>query len=199
MMLLWNYFFAASIMKPLLMSAINVNDHPVSVRKKAGVRYLVKHSLKTDMTPMVDLGFLLITFFVVTAKLSEPTTMNLYMPTDGKPTPSFESRSITFLISGNNKLFYYYGTEEDAVKNDHIIPLSYDAKNGIRKIIAEKQMRLEQSGVNRNELVVLIKPGKESTYKNTVDILDEMTINVVTRYAIVKPGAGDLQFLEHNR
>ena len=127
------------------MSAININDHPASVRKKAGVRYLVKHSLKTDMTPMVDLGFLLITFFVVTAKLTEPTTMNLNMPADGIPMPSYESRSITFLISGNNKLFYYYGTEEDAVKNNQILPLSYDAKNGVRKIIREKQIKLEQT------------------------------------------------------
>ncbi len=181
------------------MSQININDHSASVRKKAGVRYMTKHSLKTDMTPMVDLGFLLITFFVVTAKLTEPTTMNLNMPADGIPTPSYESRSITFLISGNNKLFYYYGTEEDAVKNSLILPISYDAKYGIRKIIGEKQMKLEQSGVNRNELVVLIKPDKESTYKNTVDILDEMTISTVTRYAIVKPGTGDLQFLEHIR
>ena len=99
-------------------------------------------------------------------------------------------------IHSNYISFFHH---EDAVKNNLIRPLSYDAKNGIRKIIGEKQMRLEQSGVNRNELVVLIKPGKESTYKNTVDILDEMTINVVTHYAIVKPGAGDLQFLVHNK
>lgn len=181
------------------MSAININDHSASGRKKAGVRYLVKHSLKTDMTPMVDLGFLLITFFVVTAKLSEPTTMNLYMPKDGIPTEAAQSRSITFLISGNNKLYYYYGTEEDALQNDLILPLSYDAKNGIRKIIGVKQMQLKQSGVSKNELVVLIKPGKESTYKNTVDILDEMTINCVTRYAIVKPEREELQYLEKAR
>jgi len=60
-------------------------------------------------------------------------------------------------------LYYYYGTQEAAVKNDLIFPVSYDAKNGIRKIISEKQIKLEQTGVNRNELVVLIKPAKEST------------------------------------
>ena len=178
------------------MSQINIIDHSATVRKKAWVRYPVKHSLKTDMTPMVDLGFLLITFFVITAKLSEPTTMNLYMPKDGIHTETAQSRSITFLISGNNKLYYYYGTQEAAVKNDLIFPVSYDAKNGIRKIISEKQIKLEQTGVNRNELVVLIKPAKESTYKNTVDILDEMTINAVSRYAIVKPGKEELQYLE---
>jgi biopolymer transport protein ExbD len=178
------------------MVQINLNYHPASVRKKAGVRYMAKHNLKTDMTPMVDLGFLLITFFVVTAKLREPTTMNLYMPRDGISTPAYQSRSITFLICGNNKLFYYYGAEEDAVKNDLIFPVSYDEINGIGNVIREKQIKLERSGINRKELVVLIKPGSESTYKNAVDILDEMTINNVTRYAIVKPGIGDLHYLE---
>ncbi|MES1214789.1 MAG: biopolymer transporter ExbD [Bacteroidota bacterium] len=178
------------------MSQININDHPASARKKAGVRYLLKRSLKIDMTPMVDLGFLLITFFVVTAKLSEPNAMNLYMPKDGPPTSASQSRSITFLLAGDNKLFYYYGTEEDAIKNDLIFPISYDEKNGVGKIIREKQLQLEKSGVSRSQLIVLIKPGKESTYKNSVDILDEMTINGVSRYAIVKPGSGDLLYLE---
>ncbi|TMI89685.1 MAG: biopolymer transporter ExbD, partial [Bacteroidetes bacterium] len=82
---------------------------------RAGVRRMIKHKLKTDMTPMVDLGFILITFFVFTAEISKPTAMNLNMPTDGPPMPTGDSRTITFLMSGNNKLFYYPGKEEDAI------------------------------------------------------------------------------------
>jgi biopolymer transport protein ExbD len=199
MILLWNNQDEVSIEKSFPMTQINMNDRPVSQRKRAGVRKLAKHSLKTDMTPMVDLGFLLITFFVITAELNKPTIMNLYMPKDGKPMPSPESRSVTFLISGSNKLFYYYGTEEDAIKKNHVLPVSYNENSGVGKIIREKQMQLERSGVNRSQLMVLIKPGKESTYKNAVDMLDEMTINGVTRYAIVKPGKGDLFYLDNNR
>jgi biopolymer transport protein ExbD len=70
---------------------------PEARKQKAGVHRMVKHNLKIDMTPMVDLGFLLITFFVITAELSKPQAMNLYMPHDGRPTDAAESKSITFL------------------------------------------------------------------------------------------------------
>jgi len=124
--------------------------------------------------------------------------MNLFMPKDGIPAPSYESRSVTFLIGGNNQLFYYFGTEEEAIKKHLVLPISYNEINGVGKIIREKQIALEKAGVERNQLLVLIKAGKQSTYKNTVDLLDEMTINGVTRYAIVKPGTGDLYYLENN-
>jgi len=147
------------------------------------------------MTPMVDLGFLLITFFVFTAELSKPTVTNLFMPHDGKPMPSFRSKSITILTGRDNKLFYYFGTLEEVISNNLILPISYDEKTGIGKIIRNKQQQLEQSGVGKKELVVLIKPGNESSYKNVVDVLDEMKINGVTRFAIVKPGDEEAQFL----
>jgi len=166
---------------------------------RAGVRRMIKHKLKTDMTPMVDLGFLLITFFVFTAEISKPTAMNLNMPTDGPPMQTGDSRTITFLMSGNNKLFYYPGKEEDAIKNNLISLITYDEKLGIGKIIREKQLQLERSGIDKKELMVLLKPSKESVYKNTVDILDEMTINGVTRYVLVKPNSLDLKYLETNQ
>ncbi|MFI5133594.1 MAG: ExbD/TolR family protein [Chitinophagales bacterium] len=172
----------------------------VNQNRKAGVRRMKKHNLKTDMTPMVDLGFLLITFFVFTAELSKPMITNLYMPHDGKePTLSAQSRSITILTSSDNKLFYYYGTEEDAAKNNLIYPTSFDEKSGIGKIIREKQAELDRRSIGKKELFVLIKPGSESSYKNVVDILDEMIINGVTRYAIVKPGLSDAEYLTRNR
>jgi biopolymer transport protein ExbD len=166
---------------------------------KAGVRHMVKHNLKIDMTPMVDLGFLLISFFVITTELSKPKTMNLYMPYDGDPTPAAESKTITFLTGANNKMFYYYGEEKDAGTKNPVVQISWDEKNGIGKIISEKQLQLDKAKGGRNKMVVIIKPGKESTYENVVDILDEMTIHEVTRYAVTKPGKEDAQYLEKNR
>lgn len=63
----------------------------VNQRPGAGVQRMTRHRLKTDMTPMVDLGFLLITFFVVTAELSKPKTMNLYMPYDGRASGNYSN------------------------------------------------------------------------------------------------------------
>lgn len=167
----------------------------VNESRKAGVRQMKKHSLKVDMTPMVDLGFLLISFFVITAELSKPRAMKLYMPHDGEPTPSAESKTITFLTGANSQLFYYYGEEKDAGTENPITAISWSEKTGVGKIINEKQLQLDETKGGRNEMVVIIKPGKESTYKNVVDILDEMTIHQITRYAIVKPGEKDSLFL----
>lgn len=171
----------------------------VTENRKAGVRRIAKHSLKVDMTPMVDLGFLLISFFVITTELSRPKAMNLYMPHDGLPAPSPESKTITFLTGGDNKLFYYYGEEKDAGIKNPVFQTSWDENNGIGKIISDKQLQMDNVKGGRNEMVVIIKAGKESSYKNVVDILDEMTIHAVTRYAIVKPGKQDVQYLEKNQ
>lgn len=167
--------------------------------RKAGVRRMVKHNLKVDMTPMVDLGFLLISFFVITTELSRPKAMNLYMPVDGPPTSTAASKTITFLTGAGNKLFYYCGEEKAASIKNPILQTSWDKKNGVGKIIREKQLQLDNSKGGRDEMVVIIKAGKESTYKNVVDLLDEMIIHRVTRYAIVKPGDNDAQYLEKNR
>jgi biopolymer transport protein ExbD len=172
---------------------------PVTENRKAGVRRMIKHNLKVDMTPMVDLGFLLISFFVITTELSRPKAMNLYMPYDGPPTASAESKTITFLIGEGNKLFYYYGEEKDAGIKNLVVQTSWDENNGLGKIIGQKQLQLDNIKGGRNEMVVIIKPGKESTYKNVVDLLDEMTIHGVTRYAVVNPGVRDVQYFQNNQ
>jgi biopolymer transport protein ExbD len=169
-------------------SAVNEN-------RKTGIRQK-KHSLKIDMTPMVDLGFLLISFFVISTELSRPRAMKLFMPHDGKPTDAAESKTITLLTGANNKLYYYYGEEKEAGIKNPIIETSWDEETGIGKVLTDKQKQLDQTKGGRDEMVVIIKPGKQSSYKNMVDVLDEMTIHRISRYAIVKPGLNDLNFLE---
>lgn len=170
----------------------------INESRKAGVQRIIKHNLKTDMTPMVDLGFLLITFFVITAELSKPGAINLYMPHDGPPMPVGKSSSITFLLGKNDHLFYYYDEEKEAIESNHVFTASYEERS-MGNIIAEKQRRLDLKPGGRKNLVVLIKPAKGSSYKNVVDVLDEMTIHEVTGYAVVKPGTEDTKYLEANR
>ena len=174
-------------------------QNTISENRKAGVRRMIKHNLKIDMTPMVDLGFLLISFFVITTELSRPKAMDLYMPHDGPPSDAAESKTITFLTGVNNKLFYYYGEEKEAGIKNLVRQISWDENRGIGKIIREKQMQLDKVSGGRNEIIVIIKPGKESNYKNVVDLLDEMIIHGVAKYAVVKPGYKDVQFLEKNK
>lgn len=170
-----------------------------SKRKRAGVKRMARHRLSIDMTPMVDLGFLLISFFVITTELSRPRGMKVLMPHDGPPTDAAESKSITILAGANDKLFYYFGEEKDAGIKNPVIPISWDEATGIGKIISDKQIQLDKVKGGRDEMVVIIKPGRSSVYKNVVDVLDEMTIHRVSRYALVKPGPNDEAWLEKNQ
>lgn len=168
----------------------NMPNNPPSQRTKAGVRRINKAHPRTDMTPMVDLAFLLITFFVFTAEISRPTTMHLAMPHDGPPLPTGESKTITFLLGNNHAISWYAGGLKEAITNKQIAATSY-APAGIRRIIQQKQLQL---GNNRDELMVLIKPMAASRYENVVNALDEMTINGVKRYAVVEPEQQEREF-----
>ncbi|HZW65267.1 MAG TPA: biopolymer transporter ExbD, partial [Hanamia sp.] len=149
-----------------------------SSKKGPGVKKSKKKSTRVDLTPMVDLGFLLITFFIFTTTVSQPTSMNLNMPKDTKDpnldTKVKESGSLTLLLGKQNVIYYYYG-------NDPATMQTTGYKN-VRDIILKKKL-----STPANDLFIIIKPDKDATYKNAVDILDEMDINDIPRYAMVDP------------
>lgn len=176
----------------------DITGSPVTGRKKAGVRYLRKHSLKTDMTPMVDLGFLLISFFVMTVRMNEPAVEKLYMPHDGPPQKLQMSNALTLLIGDDHTVYYYQGEMEGALARKEIIQTSFDEKTGVGQIIRDKQAYLGRAGISkegREGLMVLIKPSERSNYNDLIKALDEMLINNVTRYALVKPEKEEIQYL----
>lgn len=147
----------------------------ISEKRSKGVQKQKKLSTRIDLTPMVDLGFLLITFFVFTTRISEPTALKLVFPKDADPTPLRASEALTLLLSKDNTIYYYEGQLQEDGSN-----LSKTNFAGIRSVIIHK--KANQSTKN---LMVIIKPYRESVYRNTVDALDEMTINEVKSYAIV--------------
>jgi biopolymer transport protein ExbD len=151
-------------------------------KKGPGVKKQKRQSTTVDMTPMVDLGFLLITFFIFTSTMSTPATMDLFMPKDTeKPeeqNKAKESGALTVMLSKDNHVYYYEGQLAPDASNFQ--STNFDPQNGIRKVIMNKKR-----STSAEDLVIVIKPGKEATYKNTVDILDEMTINEVKRFALV--------------
>ena len=148
-------------------------------KKGPGVKKAKKLSTRVDLTPMVDLGFLLITFFIFTTTMSQPTAMKLFLPKDTeKPEEQNkikESGALSILLGKDDAIYYYEGTLDPTGQNFK----STNFKQ-VREIIINKKR-----STNPEDFVVVIKPGPESTYKNVVDILDEMTINEVKRYAMV--------------
>jgi biopolymer transport protein ExbD len=167
---------------------------PAPQRKKPGFGSQIKKDLKIDMTPMVDLGFLLISFFVITTELSEPKAMDLIVPRKGPDMPIKYSTAVTFLPVSGNKLYYYFGDGRDAIAQNRVFEVSHYMKD-VGNIILERKRFLLDLGLKPDELFVMIKPGTRSNYKIVVDLLDEMVIHGVSRYAILEQEALETEFL----
>jgi biopolymer transport protein ExbD len=186
-------------------------------KKGPGVKKAKKLSTRVDMTPMVDLGFLLITFFIFTATMSSPKTMDLNMPKDTEDkkdeTKVKQSGALTIMLGKEDKVYFYEGElapdgsnfksstfkeirNEIIRKKQEVIKAHiHDDKCEEMKAKAKEKgdPNWERSDLDR-DFVVVIKPNEEATYKNTVDMLDEMTINNVKRFAMIKiaPTENDL-------
>ncbi|NII25142.1 biopolymer transporter ExbD [Pseudoflavitalea sp. X16] len=159
-------------------------------KKGPGVKKGKKLSTRVDLTPMVDLGFLLITFFIFTTTMSQPTAMRLFLPKDTeKPEEQNKvkaSGALSLILAKDNSIFYYEG--ELAPDGSNFKSTNFQ---GIRDIIINKKR-----STSPDDFVVVIKPTPDATYKNTVDILDEMTINEVKRYALVDIFDVELQLVK---
>jgi biopolymer transport protein ExbD len=170
------------------MAELNTGDSGGGKKGAKKVRSKKLNS-KVDLTAMVDLAFLLITFFMLTTSLSKPQSMDLGLPDkDNDPAKNKdlkvdEKRTLTLLLGESGKLKYYKG-----LLNAPVIPPT-DAtygKEGIRKVLLKQKQEVVQYTGNKDKgLIVIIKPSKKSTYRNLVDILDEMAIVDVPTYAIV--------------
>ncbi|MFN4080419.1 MAG: ExbD/TolR family protein [Saprospiraceae bacterium] len=175
-------------------------------KRKGGKVRSKKMSTRIDFTPMVDLGFLLITFFMLTTTLAKPQIMALVMPEkDVKKDdlePVKESKVLTLLLGGNDKVYWYEG-----ITNPTLDSTDYSAE-GLRRVILDKMEKVKGVfGLEDYEdfktkeprkgsyLNVIIKPTKDSRYKNLVDALDEMAINKVRYYVILDVSEAEEKFI----
>ena len=193
------------------MASIDTGGDGGGHKKGPGVKKAKKLSTKVDMTPMVDLGFLLITFFIFTTTMTTPTTMDLNMPKDIKDpkdqTEAKESGVLTIMLGKDNHVYYYEGKlVVDAAGNNFKSSTFKDIRNVLinkKKEVISRHVHDETCAKTQanakaavdpewadackdRDFIVIIKPDDDASYKNTVDILDEMTINRVRTYAMVK-------------
>jgi len=193
------------------MASIDTGGGDSGHKKGPGVKKAKRLSTRVDMTPMCDLGFLLITFFIFTTTMQTPTTMDLNMPkdTDKKEEQNEVKQSsvLTIMLGKGDQVYYYEGQlKVDATGNNFqqgtfksIRDVIINKKKEVmsRYVADPKDEEIKQKAKERGDpnwekaaldkdFVVIIKPDPDATYKNTVDILDEMTINNVKRFAMVK-------------
>jgi biopolymer transport protein ExbD len=147
--------------------------------KKGGKKRSKKMSTKIDMTPMVDLGFLLITFFMLTTTLAKPVTMQLNMPdkTDTKETSPVKLSETLTVCPDANKVYYYQGIPTEA---GTVMQVTNYSETGIRKVIADMKAKVG------NNFTIVIKPTKKAKYRNMIDMLDECAITNNKRYALLE-------------
>lgn len=182
---------------------------------KGGKKRAKKQSTRIDMTPMVDLAFLLLTFFVLTATFSKPKSMELTFPADDPiANPKPIKNGITFLLTENDRIFYYEGElkqVDDPVKgpkttltelnfsqgslhkylldknksmHDQIRRLDEQHKAGQLPDTTFKRM-VREIKADKESYTYLIKTDDKATYKNVIDIIDELNVNVVGKYVMV--------------
>ena len=149
--------------------------------KQNGKVFQKKKLIRVDMTPMVDLGFLLITFFMLATSFSKPNVMDLSLPAKGPVanTPVIGVKNqITFLIGKNNRIFYYQAEKKDL--NSEILKETSFTDDDITKVIETARKNAPKPEL----FTVIIKPTEDANYKNFVDILDEMQLTNSERYGI---------------
>jgi len=163
-------------------------------KKKGKKKRRKKMSTRVDMTPMVDLGFLLITFFMLTTTFSKPQTMEINLPVKPKGEVTEEqenalkaSKAFNIIVDGENRLFWYLGLPHEPL--EPLTETNYTA-DGIRKVLLDKNSSIQ-------DMVVLIKATDAAVYKNVVDILDEMNISNIKRYALIDITPDDLEELQN--
>jgi biopolymer transport protein ExbD len=161
----------------------------ITNEKQGGKSRQRKKRIGIDMTPMVDLGFLLITFFMFTTNFTKPNVMDLGLPAkDPNPAPFNDKvidqrNQITFIIGENNRIFYHQSNEKDLTEAG-LKETDYNGLN-VSKIISEAYEKAPKKEI----FTIIVKPTDDANYKNFVDMMDNISISKKDRYGIsdIKP------------
>ena len=148
-----------------------------------------KRSTRVDLTPMVDLGFLLITFFIFTTAMSKPTGLKIYLPQtvpNNLRMNTSVSGALTILLASGGQIYYYEGADPRLMQTV--------TENGIREVILMKK-----KSTDPKKLMVIIKPGRDSDFHALIKILDEMSISAITHYAMVDMDPVEYSFVEQRQ
>ncbi|MGY4539658.1 biopolymer transport protein ExbD [Mucilaginibacter sp. UYNi724] len=166
-----------------------------STPEKSGTKTRSKKAaLRVDLTAMVDLAFLLITFFMLTTTLSKPKAMDVTMPVGDEPGGQAQSRTMTICLGKDNKAMYYLGMADQP-----IIPATITnySGSGLRHAIMETRKQVQKT--TGKSMLVIIKPAETSVYGNLVNTLDEMKITDVQQYAIADIAPKDISLLKEQQ
>jgi biopolymer transport protein ExbD len=204
------------------MADVNTGGEEGGKKGKHSKKRAKKSSTRIDMTPMVDLAFLLLTFFMLTTTFSKPKTMEINMPFDDvkKEDQMKVNNAVTFLLSENNSIYWYFG---EFKKGETQLQKSNFSKDGVHKLLLDynkwakeeienldrqratrviadttfKRLASKAKG-DKRALMALVKTDDKATYGNVIDMLDELNICYVGKYALVDLSPDELELMKAN-
>ncbi len=135
--------------------------------------------VRMDMTPMVDVAFLLLTFFMLTTSMNKPQTMEINLPPDSKVQVEVaQSNLLTLLVKEDGTIYYNIGVD----------PPEKIAMSNLRTTLGQKSAQ-------NPKLITLIKIDRKGKYSMMVDIMDELNLANITRFSITKMEDKDKEIL----
>lgn len=158
---------------------------------KSGGGHLNRLPVRVDLTALVDLAFLLITFFILTTTLQKNRVVPLVMPVGNHGEAVPQSRTMTIILGKGNQALYYLGLAEKPLIAPKLVAYGNDLQRTL--IQTEKQV----STSTGQSMIVIIKPSDHSIYKNVVSTLDAMNITNVSSFAITKIDPQDVDLLKN--
>lgn len=152
---------------------------PRSGHRKGKRRKMRRVGVRMDMTPMVDVAFLLLTFFMLTTVFSAPQTMEINLPPKDVQVEVAEHNLLTLRVMENGNIYWNMGIERP-------------------QLVDFKQMRalLQEKNASNPKLITLIKVDRKAKYHNMVDILDEIQLANVVRFSLAPMLEQDIKEVE---
>lgn len=158
-----------------------------------------KKAPKVDMTAMVDVAFLLLTFFVLTTTLSNPGGMDIIKPPVGDEIGKQNEKNIlTLILSSDDQVYYYHGMPDGPMEKTDF------GEGGLRQLIFDHLNRHPKpcsEGVARDcwDPIFILKPNEDCVYRNVVDALDELRLTQAPKFCYAPMTSGDSLLLENSR
>jgi biopolymer transport protein ExbD len=150
--------------------------------KKKKSRKKRRVNIRIDMTPMVDVAFLLLTFFMLTTTMNRPQTMEINLPPDSKTKVEIAATNLlTLLVNEKGDMYYYIGM---------------GVEPPVKISFADLRKTLSQKVQENPKLVTLVKIDRKGKYQMMVDIMDELNLANITRFSLAPMLPEDVKKLE---
>jgi biopolymer transport protein ExbD len=159
------------------MGALDSAEKPAAQKKSVGLRHPKRRvGIRIDMTPMVDIAFLLLIFFMVTTVFRAPQAMEMNRPPKDTHVEIAESNVLIVLVDDEERVFWRVGEE----------PLEAVEKEDLGRFFTDQ---LEENP----DVTVLVKLHRDATYEMMVDIMDELEYAEMSRFSLIPMTEEDLE------